>query len=95
MSEGIILNVPTPLLRRRVMGNPFGTMDYSWCARCRMEVDTDNEVSDRAGRYVFRTNCRRCGGVIAFGAFEPPLVGGTSRMLSMREWCYTPTRDRR
>ena len=94
MSEGIILNVPTPLLPKRVMGNPFGTTDYAWCRHCRMEVDTNNEVGNRAGRYVFRQYCQRCGQVLAFGAFEVAHVGGPSRMLAMREWCCAPTRAR-
>jgi hypothetical protein len=103
--QGIVLNI-TPLLPKRVMGNPFGTTGYSWCPRCRMGVDghhetyveeLDVESCNRGGRYVFKSTCRRCGKVLAFGGFEEQdvHVGGPSRYLEMREWCTTPTRDRR
>jgi hypothetical protein len=92
VSDGIILNVIVP---RRTMGNPFGTLDLMWCHHCQTEVDSDNDVGNRMGRYVFRARCLRCGGVLSWGAYEVPHVGDKTRMMAMKTWCAEPGRDRR
>lgn len=104
MSEG---RVSSYHVGSRVMGNcfesasgrvnPFGSLFEKWCPRCRMVVDSDTDASHRAGVYVYKTTCTRCGKVIERGAYASPLVSTADQTLPtiVFEWLGAPGRDRR
>ena len=105
MSEG---RTPWHHVGRRIMGNPFQTTGHQpnpfgslferWCPRCKMPVDSDTDATHRAGVYVYKTTCNRCGKVIEAGAYQAPLVNtGPHQELPVIvfEWFSKEGRDRR
>lgn len=89
---GYILNA---FVQPRVLGNPMQVLGLKWCLRCKTEVDTDNEAANRSGIYVFKCWCQKCGEVIAYGVYNPQLVGGVEGTLQAREWVTKPMEPKR
>jgi len=75
-------------------GNPFVSMGVDWCKTCG-ETDTDTQASHRAGVYVYKRSCRRCGRVVKWGTMRAPLLSVQPLPAAAFEWVKKPERDRR
>ena len=79
----------------RTLDNPFLTLGLEWCRVCKSEMDCDTEASHRAGVYVFKRWCRRCGTVLKYGSYAAPLVSDQRLPAMAFSWVTTPEKDRR
>lgn len=79
----------------RTLGNPFESLGLEWCHICKGEEDTDTTASHRAGVYVFKRWCRRCGTVLKAGSYGAPLLCDRALPAMAMEWATRPEQDRR
>lgn len=68
--------VPWYIERTNVGSNPFKACGDDWCNRCKMGVNTDQEMYSRGDEFVYRKRCLRCGGVIAHGMYRVKMLDG-------------------
>jgi hypothetical protein len=76
--------------------SPFTTLGETWCPRCKMPVDSDEEAVHDGAVYAYKRTCKRCGISIAQGIYNnvPLLAPASPLMLRAVEWTHEPGTNR-
>lgn len=76
--------------------SPFSTLGETYCYRCRMVVDSDEEAQHDGTVYAWRRNCKRCGVTVSYGVYNHvPLLTPPSPLMNRAvEWAHEPGTNR-